>query len=293
MKVTFDFKGFKEIKAIGIAKHNRRDLSHIQGNLKVDDSTIPGGIDATKIGNNLIRTDSFKNVSQLLAGRKVIGGLQKATQEYTGFVISIGNAEEGTLPKEELKNFFDATDQWLRTQFGEKYLLQSIEHWDEALPKIKILMANVVDYKGDDSKKSGKVYLSSKHKFGYEDAKNRNDIRLLAKQLQLKFHAEVASRWGVAGVEAPNQEFGETGKRIKAEFIGAKNNEALQKNKRLREKNKQLAEQSNQMLVDFKAMKKVVSSEKWNELMKELKHEKELEQNKLKQFKEKGKERIL
>ncbi len=151
-------------------------------------------------------------------------------------------------------------------------------------------MANVVDYEGDDSKKSGKVYLSSKHKFGYEDAKNRNDIRLLAKQLQLKFHAEVASHWGIAGVEAPSKEFGETGKRIKAEFIGAKNNEALQKNKRLREKNKQLAEQSNRLLVDFKAMKKVTSSEKWNDLMRELKCEKELEQQKLKSF-NKGREK--
>lgn len=289
MKVTFDFKGFKETKAIGIAKHNRRDLSHIKGNIKVS-TKIPGGIDVSKISENVIRTDNFKNVASLLNGRKVIGGIQKRTQEYTGFVISIGNVADGTLPKDKLKEFFSETDKWVREKFGEKYLLQSIEHWDEDLPKIKILMANIVDYEGNDPKKQGKVYLSSKHRFKYEDAKSINEIRSLAKKIQLDFHADVASHWGIDGVESPSKEFGERGTKTKAEYLKEKNNEATKEIDRLNDLQKALKSAVNKMLVDYKALEKSVDPKKWKELMQDLKKEKTLQQSKLEEFK-KGKER--
>lgn len=298
MKVSFDFKGFHEKKAIGIAKHNRRDLSHIQGNLKDFNLSVPVGIDVSKIGNNLVRTDEFKNVSDLLQGRKVIGGLQAKTQEYTGFVISIGNAEDGTLPKEELKKFFAKSDEWIRKKFGGKYLLQSIEHWDEALPKIKILMANVVEYDGDDPKKVGKVYVSSRFKFNFENTKNRMKVREISKKLELQFHAEVASEWSSFGVEAPSEELGERGKVSKVAFMQEKLNDRMERNEKLRQENKRLDDKNklvkkevNDRLVDFNALRNVVTEKEWDSLMQRLRASKEAELKKLKEIKNKERTR--
>lgn len=287
MKLTFDIQYMNESKAFGVAAHNRRDESHIKGNQH--DEQLVGGIDVSKSGNNIIRIDEFKPIDALLENRKVIGGKQSVADEYCGFVIQIGNKDEH-MDEKQNKEFFAKTHEWITKRFGDKYILQSIEHWDEVTPKIKILMANVTDYEGDDMRKVGKVYIGAKRRFGTENAQNRRDVQEMYKDFQKTFYREVCKPFETYGLEAPSEQIGTRGKKSQAFFIQEQNNEIKKENQRLIDLQKDLKSKVNNILVDYKALAKVADPKKWNELMHDLKKEKELQKQKLQDFK-KEKER--
>ncbi len=287
MKLTFDIQYMNESKAFGVAAHNRRDESHIKGNKS--DEQLVGGIDVSKSSNNNIRIDDFRTIDALLENRKVIGGKQKVADEYCGFVIQIGNKDKH-MDKAQNKEFFVKTHDWMTRRFGDKYILQSIEHWDEVTPKIKILMANVTDYEGSDVRKAGKVYIGAKRRFGTESAQNRRDVQEMYKDFQKAFYGEVCKPFEAYGLEAPSEQIGTRGKKSQAYFIQEKNNEARLEAEQLKAKTQELVDKVNKILVDYKALAKVAGKEKWSELMQELKREKELEQQKLRNFK-KGREK--
>ena len=192
MKQSIDFQGTTSTIATGIYRHNLRVENSFEHNENIDSNLT--------LQNVVFEDKDIGKAIQLISDTKIAGGLQAKSQTFTTFVIQAGS-KNNNLGNELAKEYFQKSTDWLKQQFGNENIIQSVAHFDETTPHLHVIVSNL-------TKEKDKTYCSSKRAFGFTGL-TKQEVREKSKAFADDFFKNVSSGFGF---DAPSSELGTKGK---------------------------------------------------------------------------------